>query len=379
MFTYQKTNRYFAKTSAGMEQLSAEELLELGASETDPSYRGVYFIADRETLYRINYLSRLPTRILAPLLTFDCHSTDYLYKTARAIPWPELLRPDETFAVFSDVSNSLIKNARYASLRLKDAIVDRFRDQGSARPNVDTRDPGLWINLHIHANRAAISLDTAGGSLHRRGYRKEGLESPMQETLAAAIVRLSEWDGERPLYDPMCGSGTLLGEALMRQCRIPAGFLRKRFGFEKLPDYDAAVWRKVKREADAAIRDLPAGLIAGSDESPEAIPTARRNLSALPQGEKVKLERGRFQDLPGLPGRCIVCNPPYGIRCGKGSDLSALLRQFGDFLKKRCAGSTAFIYYGEPGLLRSLGLKPSWKRPLRNAELDGRLAKYELY
>lgn len=379
MFTYQKTNRYFAKTASGMEEIAGEELREIGASDVKTSYRGVYFSADPAALYRVTYLSRLTTRVLAPLLTFDCHSADYLYKTARSLPWPELLSPDETFAVFADVSNSLIRNPRYAALRLKDAVADVFQEQVDSRPSVDTRSPDLWIHLHVHANRATISLDAAGGSLHRRGWRTEGMESPMQETLAAAIVKLSEWDGERPLHDPMCGSGTLLGEALMRYCRIPAGFLRKRFGFERLPDFNAGIWKRVKGEANGAIRPLPEGLISGSDQSSAAVATARRNLSALPSGDRVGLQTIRFQDHPGLPGRCLVCNPPYGIRCARGEDLSGLLREFGDFLKKRCVGSTACVYYGEPKLLRSLGLKPSWKVPLRNAELDGRLAKYELY
>lgn len=379
MFAYQKTGRYFAKTASGMEEIAAEELKEIGASEVKTSYRGVYFSAEPDAFYRAVYLSRLTTRILAPLLAFDCHSADYLYKTARAIDWPSLLSPEETFAVFADVANSLVRNPRYAALRLKDAVADSVRELKGARPSVETRSPDLWIHLRVHANRATISLDAAGGSLHRRGWRTEGLHSPMQETLAAAVIRLSGWEGERPLVDPMCGSGTLLGEGLMRHCRIPAGYLRKRFGFERFPDFSAAVWKRVKGEADAAIRPLPEGLISGSDRSPEAIAAARGNLSALPEGPRIALRTARFQDLPGFPASCIVCNPPYGIRCGQGEDLALLLREFGDFLKKRCTGSTACVYYGEPKYLRSLGLKPSWKIPLRNAELEGRLAGYELY
>lgn len=379
MYQYQQTHRYFAQIAGGLEDEGARELAELGAQGVTTAYRGLHFDADAEALYRIHYGARLPSQILAPLLTFDCHSDRYLYKTARSIDWSAFLSPDETFAVFANVSNSRITHSKFAALRLKDAVVDQFREATGRRPSVDTREPDVWLGLYIANNRAVVSLATSGGSLHRRAYRTASVEAPMQETVAAAVVRYSGWDGERPLYDPMCGSGTLLAEALMHYCRIPAGYLRPRFGFERLPDFDAAIWTRVRAEMDARIRPLPPGLVAGSDVSPEAAGAARQNLANLPSGRGVAVSVRDFRSLPALSGHVVVCNPPYGLRLGRGADLGALFRDFGDFLKQRCTGSTAYVYFGKRELLKHIGLRPAWKKPLVSGALDGRLARFDLY
>ena len=192
MFAYQKTGRFFAQVADGFDDLVREELARLGAVDVKPAYRGVWFGADKEALYRVNYRSRLLTRVLAPLISFDCHSAGYLYKTGFSIEWPSLFGADETFAIDATTANSKITHSRYAAQRLKDAVADRFREDTGERPSVDRKAPDMRIHLRIHANRATISIDTYGSSLHRRGYRREGVEAPMQETLAAAIVRLSE-------------------------------------------------------------------------------------------------------------------------------------------------------------------------------------------
>lgn len=378
MFTYQKNQRFFAQIANGLEELGAQELSQLGASDVAPSYRGLYFSADQAVLYRINYTARLITRVLAPLLTFDCHSDRYLYKTARSLPWTELLALDKTFAVFANVANSYIRHSQYAALRLKDAIVDQFRDACDARPDIDPIHPDVWISLYIESNKATIGLDTSGGSLHRRGYRQASVEAPMQETLAAAILQLSGWQGERPLYDPMCGSGTLLTEALMRVCDIPAGYLRPHFGFEYLPDFDADLWKNVKRECNRQIRALPHGLIAGSDLDSTAIEAARTNCQTLPGGKQIALLARPFQQIDSLKDTTILCNPPYGRRLNTAQETAALLHKFGTFLKDRCQGSTAYIYLGNETLLQQIPLWPSWKKPLNNGGLKGYLAKYKI-
>ena len=378
-YQYQETQRYFAQIAGGTEALGAEELTELGATDAAPAYRGVYFTADAATLYRVNYCARLATRVLAPLTAFGCHNPDYLYRTARGIDWSDFLTLDRTFAVFANVSNSKIRHSKYAALRLKDAVVDQFRERTGARPSIDTRDPDVWLNLYIESNHATISLGTSGGSLHRRGYRQEGGPAPMQETVAAAVVRLSGWEGERPLYDPMCGAGTLLAEALMHYGRIPAGYLRDHFGFEALPDFDAALWKRVRSEANAQIRPIPEGLLGGSDRDPNAVAAARANLAALPGGHHVALAVADFRTLDGLPDTTILANPPYGLRMGRSDGVGDLYQAFGDFLKQRCTGATAYLYAGDPALLKRVGLRTTWKKPLVNGALDGRLAKYELY
>ncbi len=379
MYAYQKTNRYFCQTADGLEELAARELEELGAAEVNPVYRGLFFSAEPATLYGIVYQARLVSRVLAPLLTFDCHSPKYLHKTAASIEWQDFMDLDTTFAVSAGVAESAINHSQYAALCLKDAIVDSFRDRTGRRPNVDARNPAVQFHLHIHKNVATIHLDLGGGSLHRRGYRVATVEAPMQEILAAAIIAYSQWDGERPLYDPMCGSGTLLCEALMHYCRVPAGYLRQSFGFERLPDFEPEAWQALRRNVDAAIRPLAKGLIAGSDIDAQAVKAARANLSRLPGGSQVALEVTGFQDLNELEDRTIVTNPPYGLRLGRADQIGPFVTEFGDFLKQRCKGSTAYVYFGKRELLKLVGLRSKWKKPLKNGQLDGRLARFDLY
>ncbi len=379
MYVYQRNKQYFAQIAEEIKELGARELSELGALNITPEYGGLYFNADREALYRINYSTRFFSKILAPLMSFDCRSADELYKKAKQINWVDFISFENTFAVSGNVSDSEITNSHYASLRLKDAIVDSFREIYGKRPDIDSRNPDIRLNLHIRNDSAVISLDTSGGSLHRRGYRKDAVSAPMQENVAAAIIRYAQWNGDVPLYDPMCGSGTLLCEALMHYCRIPSGILREHFGFEYLPDYDKSVWTRVKKDLDRQIRELPEGHISGSDLSPKAVKIAMTNIRNLPDGNKIKLEALDFRELQGLENGVIVTNPPYGVRMGNRPELDLLYKSLGDFLKRKCKGSSAYIYFGERELIKKIGLKPAWKKPLKTGGLDGRLVKYEIF
>ena len=378
-FLYQQNNGYFAQVAENLEEQAAAELATLGGQRLNPTHRGVYFNAEAKALYRIVYQTRLCSRILAPLLHFDCHSTKYLYKTALTLPWDQLLQLDQAFMINARVSESKISHSRYAALCLKDAIADWFQQRFKARPNVDKVQPDLVFDLHIRQNQAVISLDLAGESLHRRRYRQESVEAPLQETLAAAIIDFSGWDGTRELLDPMCGSGTLLAEALIRHARIPAGYLRHEFGFQHLPDFVPELWLKVKAEAAAAIRPISTTLLRGSDIAPGAIRSARRNLNLLPHGTQIALKASPFQQLALVNNAVIVGNPPYGIRLGDQATAAALVRELGTFLKHQCTGSTACLYFGDRQLIKEIGLKPSAKKNLRNGGLDGILARYELY
>jgi putative N6-adenine-specific DNA methylase len=378
-YQYQKDSRYFAQIADGLKEAGAQEIAELGAKDVQPEFSGIYFKADKSTLYRINYLSRLLSRCLAPLVSYACPDTDTLYQKAKQIAWEDFFTKDNTFSVSGNVSDSAISHSKYAALRLKDAIADYFKEKTGQRPDVSVRNPDIPLNLHIRNDKAVISLDTSGGALHRRGYREEAVSAPMQETVAAAIIRFSEWDGSVPLYDPLCGSGTLLCEALMQDSHIPAGIFRQRFGFESLPDFDGAVWRQMKKEADGQIRELPKKLIAGSDVSLEAVRAARTNLMGLHYGNRVTIERVDFRKLPALKKHVIVTNPPYGIRMGGDQNLETFYKNFGDFLKQKCKGSTAFVYFGDRKYIKKIGLKASWKKPIKAGGLDGRLVKYEMY
>jgi putative N6-adenine-specific DNA methylase len=376
---YQKNNRYFAQIADSLKEAGAGELAELGAEDVRPEFSGIHFRADKSNLYRINYLTRLLSRCLAPLVSFACPDTDTLYRRAKQVKWEEIFAPGNTFAVSGNVSDSAIPHSKYAALRLKDAVADYFKENTGRRPNVSVRNPDIQLNLHIRKNQAVISLDTSGGALHRRGYREETVAAPMQETIAAAIIRFSQWDGSVPLYDPLCGSGTLLCEALMHYSNIPAGVYRDRFGFESLPDFKRGVWQQVKKLADEQIRELPQGLIAGSDVSAEAVAAARTNLMGLHNGNNVCIERADFRKLPALAKCVIVTNPPYGIRMGGDVDLEMFYKELGDFLKQKCKGSAAFVYFGERRYIKKIGLKATWKKPIKAGGLDGRLVKYDLY
>ena len=378
-YQYQTDGCFFAQIADSIKAAGAAELSDLGARDVRPEFSGIRFTADKQTLYRINYMTRLLSRCLAPLISFPCDDADKLYRKARQVRWEDFFSENHTFAISGNVSDSTISHSKYAALRLKDAIADYFRGKTGDRPSVSVRHPNVRLNLHVRKNRAVISLDTSGGALHRRGYREETVVAPMQETIAAAMIRFSEWDGTVPLYDPMCGSGTLLCEALMRYCHIPAGVFRRRFGFEFLPDFDPALWHKVKKEADGEIKEIPSGLIGGSDVSKEAVRAARTNLMGIHHGHHVNIKRADFRDLPPFENGVVVTNPPYGIRIGGNEDLASFYKSFGDFLKQKCHGSKAFIYFGDRKYIKHIGLKASWKRPIQAGKLDGRLVKYELY
>lgn len=378
MYEYQSTNRYFAQVADDIKETAEKELLDLGAKETSPVYRGIYFTAEKKQLYSINYYSLLISRVLAPITIFKCHSDRYLYMQSMQINWEDFLKPSMTFAVFASVSNSKIKHSRYAALRLKDAIVDHFKDLKGRRPSIDRNNPDIWINLHIENNRATISIDTSGGSLHRRGYRIKNIEAPMIETLAAAIIDISGWDFKTPLYDPFCGSGTLLCEAYLKGSGVPPGKLRENFGFERLPDFNKTMWSKVKKNS-VNISSLPRGIISGSDISKQAVDAARANCSVIDKKRIIRILNKDVFDIEGIPDSYIMCNPPYGVRLKGLKSLKKFYKDFGDFLKHRCKGSTAFIYFGERNFIKEIGLKPAWKKPLNNGGLDGRLVKYELY
>jgi putative N6-adenine-specific DNA methylase len=295
------------------------------------------------------------------------------------VTWGDLFDENHSFAVFASVNKSQITHSQYAALRTKDAIADYFRSSKGKRPSVDPKHPDVWINLHIERNQATISLDTSGGSLHRRGYRKATVETSMQETVAAAMIKFSEWNSERPLYDPMCGSGTLICEALMCFCRIPSGLLRQRFGFEFLPDFNRDLWAAIKQREDKRVQPFRSGILAGSDISKNAVKSARKNIQNLPHGQEVELRVCDFKEIPDLSDNIIICNPPYGLRTGSKEFAGNLYKELGDYLKKRCQGSEAFVYFGDRSLIPKIGLRPAWKKPLRNGGLDGRLAKFEIY
>jgi putative N6-adenine-specific DNA methylase len=378
MFDYQKNNRYLATISNGLEAEGAKELAELGAEDITESYRAVYFTASPEALMKITAMNRLFSRVLAPLIKFRCFSDQDLYKNAyHNVEWELLLSPDETFSIFANVGNSNITHSHYSALNLKDAIADYFRDRFGSRPSVERDNPDVEISVGIFKNEATISVDVGRGPLHKRGYRVRGVEAPLKENLAAALLRISGWDGSKPLYDPFCGSGTILAEAGLMYCKMPPASLNSRWGFERLPDFDANQWEQIKEEIRAEIRPLPAGLIYGSDLSSRAVEITRENLEYLPFAEEITVTQQDFRER-NIENAVIVCNPPYGVRLDEVEQVKIMLKDFGDFLKHKCQGSTAWILLGDKDLVNSIGLKPSRKVIIYNGDIECRFVEIKV-
>lgn len=376
---YQTSARYFAACAPGVEPWAAIELNEVGADEIEEGYRGFNFRATPETLYRLLYTTRLFSRILAPLLQFECHSAKYLHRRVYDWPWESFMTPEQTLSVHAITANSALRHSRHTALVVKDAIVDRLRDQYGSRPNVDARNPDFAFHLFVNHNRAILYVDAAGTSLHRRGYRLDSVDAPIQETLAAAMVQASGWTPDQPFIDPFCGSGTLLAEAWMYAGHIPSGYLRSRFGLQNWPDFDTRLWESIINECNARIHLPDALLVQGSDIDPNAIQTARANCDRLPEGHRIQLTVANVQNLPGHDGAVICTNPPYGQRLSDHQQADKLLQTFGDILKQRFAGSRACVFFGDNDSVKSLGLKPKRKYAMQNGGLDGRCAVYDLF
>lgn len=378
MYNYQKNNRYFAQVEDGLKDLAAEELAELEADNIRPSYGGIYFGADKKTLYHINYHSRLATRILAPLVSFECTHPRDIYRFASQIKWTDFFSTAHSYGIFSTISSSPVGSAKKAGSAVTGAISDWFRSKFGMRPDLNRETPDVWLNLHIRKDRAAISLDTSGSALFQRGYRKAAYSGPIKETVAAAVIRLIQWNGEHPLYDPMCGSGTFLIESLMDYCRIPAGILRKRYGFEFLPDYDPEVWGSVKSEASRRIRELPRGFLGGSDISAGAVAAARVNCATVPFGDRIDLSVKDIFQIKGPQKRVIVTLPPYDTAVERRPETKRFYGKIGKFIMQHPSGTTAFVYFGNGGDLDAMRLKPQWHRSLDAGGINGILAKFEV-
>jgi putative N6-adenine-specific DNA methylase len=369
----------FAAVPRGAEELAAAELAFLGINEAKPGKGGVSFSTDRAGLYRANLWLRTASRVLVQLAIFPCAGPDDLYSGVHAIEWQKLITPDMTLAVDCSLRDSALTHSGFVALKTKDAVVDRIREACGSRPNVDTTSPDVRINVHLHKNVCTVSLDSSGDSLDRRGYRLERNEAPLRETLAAAVVALTGWDGSIPLADPMCGSGTIPVEAALFAAHIPSGFQRS-FGFQRWQDFDAALWSGICAEAEKGIRTLPVGLITGYDLDGKALLLAGRNTAKAGLEGQIHYFHAALQEFQPVGDKgVVIINPPYGIRLGEEDDLRELYCQIGDVLKKRCRGWTGYVLTGNLELAKYIGLKASRRFVLFNGAIECRLLKYELY
>lgn len=367
-----------ATTARGLEEVLTREVQALGGTAVEAGLASVRFSGERDLLYRSNLWLRTANRILVPLASFLARTPEELYAGVRAIPWEDHLDLKRTFAVHASTRLSRLHHSNFVALKTKDAVADRFRDLKGARPDVDRDDPDLHVLVRILSDRVEVALDASGESLHRRGYRGDPSEAPLKETLAAGLVLLSEWTPDRPLLDPMCGSGTILTEAaLLGRNRAPG--LGRRFGFMRWPSYDPGLFRRLDAEAHEATIDRPLRL-HGSDRSPEAVARARRNARQAGVEGDLRLETADLASVePPGGGGVVVTNPPYGERMGKDADLEALYRSLGDTWKRRFRGWTAYLFTGNLALARHVGLRPARRWILWNGAIECRLLKFPLY
>lgn len=369
---------YIATTLSGLEPVLVAELAAIGAGSIVPLKRAVSFTGSREVFYRANYQCRTALRVLRPVVSFRVSTQDELYTKVRSLPWQDLMTVDTTFAIDAVVSNAVFTHSQFTAQRVKDAIADYWRSVRGRRPDVDLQDPGLRINLHLSGEEASLSFDGSGEPLFKRGYRLATGEAPLNEILAAGILMLAGYDGSTPLYDPMCGSGTLLTEAAMIAQNIPAGYYRRSFGFMKWPDFDSDLWEQIRADADDQLKDQ-LNPVTGSDLDPHVVEVARENIRHARLHRDISVSEADFLQLlpPGDSGT-IVMNPPYGERL-KQADIVKFYQAIGDALKRNWSGWNAWIITSDLSAMKFIGLKPSNRYTLFNGPLECRLAGYDLF
>ena len=369
---------YFAKTLAGMERLLKDELLELGASEIVVVRRGIEFGADMPTLFRICLCSRFAIRVLRPVLWFEADNTDVLYEEATKWEWGSVMEASATFAVDVTVHSEYFTHSQFATLRLKDAIVDHFRTSSGIRPNVDRDNPDVRIHLHIRENQVTISLDASGRPLAKRGYRPAGAKAPLSEVLAAGLLAKAGWKPGIPLYDPMCGSGTFSVEAALWADGYPIQWHRRKFAFMDWRGFDEEVWWDVRDDLKAE-RQLKESIIYTSDKDFGAVSQTRAALANMELDGRAELGRSDFFKLiPRTDSGIVVINPPYGERL-QVKDLDAMYASIGDRLKTYWPGFTAWIISSDYEALKRVGLKHCSRETMFNGPLECRWVGFELY
>jgi len=372
--------QFLATTMAGLEEVLAQELRALSVEGIQVHKRAVGFEGDYEKLYQANLHLRTAIRILMPIHTFRCRNENALYKGVQQIRWWDHMRVKDTLAVDSAVNSPHFNHSQYVALKTKDAIVDQFRKKYDKRPSVDLYNPTLRINVHISKDQCTLSLDSSGDSLHKRGYRINKTLAPLNEVLAAGMVLLSGWQGDKPFLDPMCGSGTILVEAAMIASQTAPGLLRQQFGFMKWHDYDEQIWQAVQTDAQK-IRKRPQAPIYGLDVDPEAIYKAQKNISLARLKPFIQLEpQDFFSYLPPekITDGIIVMNPPYDERISV-NDIEQFYKKIGDTLKQRYKGYRAWILSANISAIKSVGLRTSQKHTLYNGPLPCKFHRYDMY
>jgi putative N6-adenine-specific DNA methylase len=372
-----KNFKMLAKTLFGLEEVLEKELMLLGAKNVKKLNRGVQFEGDNGFLYKANLWLRTALRILIPIKNFKIRNEDDLYKHVFNIEWEEIFDSNTTFAIDSTVNSENIRHSQFAALRVKDAIVDRFRKFSDKRPDVDVDRPNIRINLHISREDCTISLDSSGESLHKRGYKTEINAAPINEVLAAGMIMLTGWNGNSNFIDPMCGSGTILVEAAMIAMNIPANIHRKEFGFENWKNFDSDLFDLIRDKSLDKERNFYHQII-GYDIHFPTVSKARNNIANALLDDVIDVKKADFFETEKPDGPTLmVFNPPYGERIE--AIIPKMYSNIGDTLKNNYQGAEAWLITSDLQGLKHVGLRPSRKIKLFNGKLETRFVKYEMY
>ena len=366
-----------AKTFMGLEPVLAKELTQLGANNVKIGRRMVSFTGDKEIMYRANFQLHTAIRILKPIARFQAKSADDVYAEIKKIDWSLYIEKGKTFSVDSVVYSEEFRNSRFVTYKVKDAIVDQIREHTGDRPNISVSNPDIRLNIHIAEKDCTLSLDSSGDSLHRRGYRQESVEAPLNEVLAAGMILMSGWQGETDFIDPMCGSGTLPIEAALIARNISPGVYRKGYAFERWPDFDQDLFDKIYND-DSQEREF-SHHIYGYDVDIKAINTARLNVRASGLTKDITIEQVDFKNFTQPSSKSImITNPPYGERISTPNLLSTY-KMIGERLKHQFLGNDAWILSYREECFDQIGLKPSMKIPVYNGSLECEFRKYSLF
>ena len=370
--------KMIAKTFFGFEEILAKELQQLGAQEVEIGTRAVSFKGDKGFMYKANLSLRTALKILKPIYYFKATNDQNLYKGIQGIDWSKYIGENQTFVIDTTIHSDNFKHSQFVSQKAKDAIVDQFREKTGQRPSIDKDFPDLRINIHIDRDQVSVALDTSGASLHHRGYRTATNIAPINEVLAAGMLLLSGWDGSSDFLDPMCGSGTLLAEAAMIACNIPANINRKEFAFEKWNDWDNDLFDQIIDALMKRTKEFHHTII-GYDKAPSAVQKAKDNIRNANLDDYVSIIQGDFFESKkeNTGPLHMVFNPPYGERLN--IELERFYREIGDTLKNNYPNTNAWFITANLEALKFVGLRPSRKIKLFNGSLEARLVKYEMY
>ena len=366
-----------AKTMQGLEEVLAKEITNLGGNNVQIGRRMVSFTGDQRLLYKSNLHLRTVVRLLKPICSFNAKDADEVYEQVKKIQWENFFDYSQTFSIDTVVYSELFRHSKFLSYRVKDGIADYFMDKFGKRPTVRLTNPEIYVHVHVSHNLCTISLDSSGESLHKRGYRVEQTEAPLNEVLAAGMLLLAGWDGQCNFIDPMCGSGTLLIEAALIALKIPPGIYRKSFGFENWKDFDSDLFEELmNEEGDERPFQFK---IYGSDNSPTAISIAEKNVKGASLTKYIQLETKSIQRITEAPANgMLVMNPPYGERISP-NDLLTLYENIGERLKHAFSGYTAWIISYREDCFDKIGLRHSARIELMNGALECEFRKYEIF